>query len=275
MDNNLQSRGPDAAQRPPLPTWAPSSVAERSRASTGNPLLDHLLRGGLPRGSTCLLLGPPYSGKELIVGSYAAAAAAERLPLIVSLTNLPPAGFRALVARVGGGADFLALEDEGQVAYVDCYAGLLGEESRDPLAVAAPSPSEPESLLRAFSQARLRLGEPPTVGILLHGLTDVVLASASLRGREGMPWLQRLLSQCRRWNATTVMTAEQGIHPDSELSLFQHLSDLTIEFMEGSDARLFLRARGLGGAATRDWVEYTTTDQGLDITGSFTETKIR
>jgi len=243
------------------------------RASTGNGLLDHFLRGGLPRGAATLLLGPPYSGKELVAAGFAHASAVAGEPIAVVLTGMTPTRFRLMVHQVGSG--FEEAEDENRVAYVDCYAGMLGEEATDPFAVAAPSPDEPESVLRAVAQARARLGDPARMGVVVLGLTDLVLRAGARRGPEGHAWLQRLLGQVRRWEATALLSAEGGVHGDAELSLFRHLCDATIEFMEADDARLFLRARGLGGAVTRDWVEYVLGDSGLDITGSFTEQKIR
>jgi KaiC/GvpD/RAD55 family RecA-like ATPase len=253
-----------------IPDWAPPGL---ERVSTGNTLLDHFLQGGLPRGSACLLLGPPYCGKQLVAAGFALAAARAKEPLVVCLTGMPPMLFRLLVSNVGLG--FETHEDEGKVAYVDCYAGMLGEESTDPLVVAAPSPHEPESVLRALSAARAKLGDPAKLNVVVLGLTDLVLRSSAQQTRESHSWLQRLLGQCRRWQATTLMSAEKGVHSEAELSLFRHLADQAIEFMEAEDNRTFLRARGLGGSVTRDWVEYVATEQGLDIVGSFTERKIR
>jgi KaiC/GvpD/RAD55 family RecA-like ATPase len=240
-------------------------------ASTGNAMLDHLLRGGLPRSSACLLVGPPYCGKELVSAGLAHSAARAGDPIIVVLTNMTPQGFRALVNRFGPGFD--AHEQAGMVAYIDCYAGMLGDEPDDPHVVAAPSPDEPESLLRGLVQARAKFDDPSRLCIVLMGLTDL-----ALRTRDqgpGHSWLQRLLGQVRRWGATTTIAVERGVHTEAELSLFRHLCDGSIEFHEAETARTYLRARGLAGVATRDWVEYVCVEDGLDIIGSFTEQKIR
>lgn len=48
------------------------------RASSGNAEFDQMLRGGLTRGTSTLLMGPPGSGKSSLLSTFAVAAAAQR-----------------------------------------------------------------------------------------------------------------------------------------------------------------------------------------------------
>jgi len=262
------------ARMHPAEAPVPNPVAPRERIppprrSVGNELLDFLLQGGVPGGSLYLLLGPAYCGKEAVVASFARAAACAGEPLVVVLTNMTPARFRADVARLGG--ELARHEATGRVAYVDCYADAVGWGARDPFVVATPTARDPaammDALLEAIEQAD---GE---ARIVIDSISDLVLRG--LDDHDGAAHLQRLTGVARARGLTGLLTADAGIHAPSRLALLQHRADGTIEFRERDDGRSFLRVRGGGGGATRDWVEYVASADGLDIVGSFTEQKVR
>jgi len=258
---------PQAAKPSDLP------AACGSRIPTGHPVLDELLGGGLSRGVACLLMGPPYSGKELVAAGYAHASALSGEPLVVCLTSMFPGEFRALVSTFG--PHFAAHEAKGHVAYVDGYGSLLGDDATDPLAVRVKDPSDPGSLLEAMDAARKRLGEPPAFRLLVLGLTDLALRAGSRAAEDGHAWLQRCLALARRWGATAVLSMDSDVHGQRELGLFLRLTQGAIEFRESEDARTFLRVRGLEGPATRDWIEYRLRGGSLEIVGGLLERKIR
>jgi len=68
---------------------------------TGNPQLDRLLGGGLPTGTSTLLLGPAGTGKSTVATQFAAAAAArgERVAMFVFDENI--ATFRSRSRKLG------------------------------------------------------------------------------------------------------------------------------------------------------------------------------
>jgi KaiC/GvpD/RAD55 family RecA-like ATPase len=319
-----------------------------ARISCGNPLLDELLRGGIPAGAACLVEGPPFTGKEWVPAGFARAAAEAGRPLAVCLTGMFPERFRAIAQasrqhRAGQPPQHAHHGQHGQPTagpaqalagawFVDCYGGLVApggaeaarraaaieaeaagilaalastrerygpapaashpllghaatqaaqapqaevqQRGQDHGVVVADSPLDPEGLLRAVAQARASV-QGQGLCVVVHTVSDLALRMGQAQAAAGHPWLVRLLAALRGWGATAVLVADGGVHQEQELAAMRAACDGTLQFHEGEDGRTFLRVRGLGGGATRAWIEYHERDDGLAITGSFTEQKIR
>ncbi len=74
---------------------------EPERITSGNPELDNMLGGGLSRGTSTLVAGPPGSGKSSIVSSFALGSAARGERAVVYLFDETPATYVARSEALG------------------------------------------------------------------------------------------------------------------------------------------------------------------------------
>ncbi len=100
------------------------------RAKTGTSKLDEILGGGIPRGSTVLVLGSPGTGKTLFAWQflYNGAKLFSEPGVFVTLEERPDDMRRNLL---GFGWDIKALESRGSLAIIDAASAKIGLPSRE------------------------------------------------------------------------------------------------------------------------------------------------
>ncbi|HTT25952.1 MAG TPA: ATPase domain-containing protein [Thermoplasmata archaeon] len=240
----------------PAPALQPAVAARRrpDRISTGVPRLDDLLLGGLPPKAHALLVGPPFTGKEVLLYQFVGEGLRRGEPIILVAGNRPPAevteGVRAAVP------EFPDRERQGQVIWVD----------------ASMASSSPTDLLSRLVTAAKR-AEAMNPG----GFRVAVLGAAHLfRGLEEGPgalFFQNFVGILKPRNALALYVVDTGLLSEALLGAIKSRADGVIEFKE-ERGRAFLAVSGLGDVETRDWVGYRATPEGLVI-GSFTLERIR
>ncbi len=92
-DYNIATEGLQVFPRLVASTYRERVSADLTRVSSGNRELDQLLGGGLVRGTSTLLAGPPGSGKSSLVASFAYGAAARGERAVMYLFDENPNTF--------------------------------------------------------------------------------------------------------------------------------------------------------------------------------------
>lgn len=159
---------------------------------SGNAHLDVLLGGGLPCGTSTLLLGPAGSGKSTIATQFASAAAArgERVAFFVFDENIGT--FRSRSRKLGYRID-QALED-----------GLISVKQVDP---AELSSGEFAAIVRRAAEGRDGSGKPAKFIIVdsLNGYLNAMPEEKFLTAQ-----LHELLSYLGQQGIVTIMTVTQS-----------------------------------------------------------------
>ncbi len=186
LDATGVSLFPRLESLPAAPARGPSA---RQRAAFGIPALDELVSGGLPEGSSTVLLGGSGTGKSLLAAHFAAEGARRGEPCVyLSFQELPS----ALVERAAG----VGLELEGLVK-----RGLLHVLHRSPVELDADQVAQ-ELLEQVRTMGARRLVVDP-----LFELERAVREEG--RTRDFLSALRASLDALR---VTTVCTAETT-HP--------------------------------------------------------------
>ena len=124
------------------------------------------------------------------------------------------------------------------------------------------------SLVQAARKAESTRPEGFRVGVL--GLAPLM---AGVDPSRGGPYFQNLVGVLKPRNALSIFSLDTGLLPEPVVASLQSQVDGVVEFRE-ERGRTLLAVRGLGEVATREWVEYRSTPQGL-VLGSFSLERIR
>lgn len=246
------------------------SSTPTNKVEIGVRRLDDLLEGGVPAGSTTLVYGPPFLGKELLTRLYLLHGLRQGVPGILILTGEATSDVRRQLANIDPAyPDF---EKEGLIHFVDTYSKSIGAEDDFPLAEYVDGPVNLNAVSLAVSNAQRRLiADHPIHRMVYDSVsTTVTYTNAQTTFR----FLQVLVGKAKRAGATTMLLLDQGMHADPEVQTFKHLSDGVLEVRADGPVNL-LQVTGIGITENRGWVEYRFNERQFDVTGSFAAGRIR
>ena len=263
---------PPAASKAEASTPQVEIIVDDTRAgkeSTGISRLDSLLRGGFPRGSQLAVIGPVFTGKEIVVYTFLAAGLTLGEPILVVTTSRSYSEvMRELVAYK---SDLEALADSGQVFWIDAFAGDTFATGEHPNMTNVSAPGDYAGIVEGITQAVHALrsrGRPFRVAYL--SLSGSMTQSDERRAFGFLRTLQALL---RPEEATTLYLVDRGVLEERHLEELQATMDGRILFKTEGD-RNYLQVSGLSDVVTRQWVEYQRTGKTLSM-GSFALERIR
>jgi circadian clock protein KaiC len=159
---------------------------------SGNPALDHLLGGGLPKGTSTLLLGPAGTGKSTVGTQMAAAAASRGQRVAVFIFDENISTFRSRSRKLG-----LNIDDS-------IKNGLISVQQVDP---AELSSGEFASIVRRAAEGKDANGRPASMIIIdsLNGYLNAMPEEKYLTAQ-----LHELLSFLGQKGVVTLMTVTQA-----------------------------------------------------------------
>ena len=159
---------------------------------SGNPQLDGLLGGGLPIGTSTLLLGPAGTGKSTVATQFAAAAAARGQPVSMFVFDENIGTFRSRSRKLG-----LNIEDA-------LKSGLISVQQVDP---AELSSGEFAAIVRRAAEGKDGSGKPARIIIVdsLNGYLNAMPEEKFLTAQ-----LHELLSYLGQQGIVTIMTVTQA-----------------------------------------------------------------
>ena len=243
-----------------------------AKISTGVTRLDHLLNGGLSVGAQVMLKGPPFCGKDELFDQIMASALKAGFPVIYVSTN------RAMKDVIQGIVkyvpDFKAFNREGRIWMYDLFSKhdakrVLKEGHRI-------CNIELQEDFRKFREDLIFVQEEAVKnyggGVLIINSLSPLISQTEFNDLH--KFLQMLIVRSKGYRFTNLVDVAHGIHDDSVINSVEYLMEGIIEFRE-MDSRNHLRLRGFGQkVASREWIEYNTTRDGLNLFGSFTQERI-
>jgi len=197
-----------------LTTRPNANVISLPKAPTGNPGLDSILLGGLPRGRSTLLSGGPGCGKSLIALEFAVRGAADGEPAIYIPFEERPDAVRTNAQTLGW--DLVALERERRLFVLDARMDsdpiISGEfDLKGLLAIV-------DGATRAFGAKRLVLD---AIDVLLRFYND------PNRERDQLFALNEWLLERALTTVLTVKRSE-GMETNSRYEFLDYLADCVI-----------------------------------------------
>lgn len=237
---------------------------------TGVKRLDDLLGGGVPKGSTTLLRGPPFTGRTVLGRLFVLAGVRAGEPGVLVLTDASASEASEALAAVDPKVpDY---EADGLLWYVDAYTEGLGGEVDHPRGRAVPSAVDLNAFTRVMNEVQRELLADHDAHRMLFDSVTTMIVNAN--AQTAFRFLQVFLGRTRQAGGTSMLLLDDGIHADDEVQLVTHLVDGLVQTVK-EDERTALRVEGLGLNKSPGWVEYEFDDDAFEITGSFGVGRIR
>ncbi len=254
-----------AAQAPP-----PPAEAVPGRFSLGNPRLDDLMGGGLPVGSSLLVVGPAFCGKEAIPLGFIAAGLVRGEPAIIVTTVKSPAEVVEELAFMTSAAA------KGKVKtlmrFVDCSGkAARGEVPREHIAdVGSPADfTKIREAIGAHFKALEKEGHPVFRFAYLP-LTESWRLGEPTVART---FVQQMVAAVRRQAGGAIWVAESGIHSADEIESLAGMMQGVVRCQEEREGHA-LRVQGVPGTKPHQWVRYRHSPKGIEL-GAFELERIR
>ncbi|MFZ0829849.1 MAG: ATPase domain-containing protein [Thermoplasmata archaeon] len=253
-------------------TLAPPTVTRQTdRLPTGTPRLDDLLAGGFPAKAHVLMVGPAFTGKEILLYSFVAEGLRRGEPALLVTTTRSPDEIAADIGKVS--SQFREYEQLGLVTWIDASNPAADPaSSKESSRVIVRGPSDHAGILTGLVKAA-QMAEKTKAGSFRVGFLNLSTCLAQSDEKEAFSFFQNFVGILKARPALAVYLVDQGTVPDARIEVAQGRIDGAIKFKQDRD-RAYLSVQGLGDVQTRDWVEYRATNRQL-IIGSFALERIR
>lgn len=190
---------------------------------------------------TCLIKGPPLSGKKEIIYSYLMESLKAKIhSIIITLDQSAEEVKRDLVAsRIFFGPYISYLR------FIDCYslqAGTLVPDSSQTKRVSSPLALNEISI--ALSQIEMKIHQKDISHlVIVDSLSTMLLYSnANAIAR----FIQVLIAKIKQAGGSVIFTIDQGMHDDKTVVTMEHMMDCIIE-VKKEDSQVLIMARGIPG----------------------------
>jgi KaiC/GvpD/RAD55 family RecA-like ATPase len=217
--------------------------------------LDSLLNGGITKGSMCLLFGPPFCGKKLLLFNFLYEQLKNSNPVIFVLTDFGYNEFKAKLKNLN--MDISGPQKENKCFFIDVYSKQYSPTLQDTENIKyISSPSALSEISLALSKIKEDFNlKDFFVG--WHSLSTLLKCAPT--SNSFFRFLRFEIGKFKELNATAFFTLEKYLHSKEDETSIIHLMDGVIEF-ENSKVRV-------KGFDTFDdsFHSYTISDNGISI----------
>lgn len=192
------------------------------REETGIENLDEVLEGGIPKGSTVLVIGSPGSGKTLFCNRFMGQGLTSgQGGLYVTLDTAPEEINKKFK------------ENKENLKVMDAYSWKLGEEVEGKYTVEGPS--DLNQLNMTFTDALEDLDDMEK-RIVLDSVSTLILYTDP---KSTAKFLQVISAKTKSKNGVLLITVEEGVHEEKTLSTLNYAADGVIKLKKEDNKRYF------------------------------------
>jgi len=214
------------------------------------PIIEELLKGPLPPGSSILVEYDPTSSWYQASLSMVAGWVKEGGVVTYNVATQPPDNIRSQLVQLG--VDVSLLEGDDKLRVFDWYTATLGRKSNERLAFYSLKAADLSVLYSKYLMATgtaVELIPPQPTPEWLRILDD---ASCLGRFNEEKSWVEfvrtRFIPIASLWKSTGIIGVISGIHSDWTYKNLEAASDGVIDIKQdeaGGEARSLLRIRSM------------------------------
>ena len=240
------------------------------KAKSGGQRIDEVLGGGFPFKSACLVQGPAFVGKDVLLAQFIAEGIKFGAPAIVILTQSTTSKFRKRVVEM----DFKLEEREraGLMSYIDCHAKTVGLMGKNPFAIYLKGIGDLDALSHAIDKFQTGLRENFFYHRIIFESLSTILSTHGIN--RTVSFLNNLIAKTKAYNGIVLFDLASGIHQTEEINALEHSMDGSMILKEDKGQH-FMMVKGLQDVKGRDWIRYKFNDNGIDITGSYSYNYIK
>ncbi len=217
---------------------------------TGIVELDQLMNGGIRKGSNIMLIGPPMSGKKVILNHIMYHGAAKNESAVISVNTHEP----AILTLEWFRDNKLALP-ASRIGIVDCISKMMGGEAdENEIIKIAESPVD-------LTRIGIKIGQLFEKFFMINKVKNIQLNINSLSTmlmysniKTVFKFLHVFTGRIRAAGGLGIYVIESGVHDLAAISTLNQLFDGIIEVKSEND-RNFIRVKGLSQKPT-PWLQY-------------------
>ncbi len=225
------------------------------RLATGIRGLDPMLKGGLPKGSMTLLLGPPGTGKTTIALEFLLEGLRNERPSVEVLTF--PSDNLKMIAE-GFEWELSLLE---RLVYLDLFSLRTGAKPTSEFAADPHNLSDVSITLGKALEAR-KASAQTSPRLVVDSLSDIFIQVKDTA--VVTRFLQSVKQKLATFGVTTIVLVEQGMHDDQTITQIEFVCDGTIILRQIEEERQLSIKRMVATPAQPKWIPYTMLT-GIDV----------
>ncbi len=215
----------------------------RSHLDVGIEGADKVLGGGIPKGNTILLLGPPGSEKYLFAYQYIIQGLRDGSACLISTSVTDHKGMKNNLSKLKIKPS--TFEGQGLLKTIDWYSykkeNLVGVEDDGNVFRAS---KDITNLDIAIGSAVNKLSFAPTKRAML----DIISPALNIYDHSMViEFVQKEKNLLKTKGFTTLLVVESGAHDERTLSTLKHLSDGVLIIEKGSKGQLTFKVEALSG----------------------------
>lgn len=238
---------------PPSRKGSPNGEGDEAegRLRTGVKGLDSLMGGGVPQGSTTLLVGPPGSGKSTMGLQFLYEGLTHGQPAILAYTHEP----LNLIIRT---MKSFGWSPTDKLTAIDCYSWKGGSSPEAPYQARSMM-----DLSLVITELAKKLQLTPGVGarFVLDSLSDFLLYGDP---ESAVKYLGVIKSKLVEVGITSFILVEEGLHEVRAIASVEYIVDGTIKMKSDEAGRQLIVSRMVATPLPVRWVPFKIT-KGIEV----------
>ncbi len=214
-----------------------------------------MLRGGLPKASMTLLLGPPGTGKTTIGLEFLLEGLRNQRP---SLEVLTFASDNLKLIAEGFEWELELLE---KLVYLDLFSLRVGSKSFSDYS-ANPNNLAEVSITLGKALEEKKASPEASPRLVIDSLSDIIIQVKD--SAVATRFLQSLKQKLATYGVSTLVLLEQGMHDEQATTQIEFVCDGTILLRQVEEERQLSIKRMIATPAQPKWIPYTMLT-GIDI----------
>lgn len=224
--------------------------------------VDKILGGGIPKGNTILLLGPPGSEKYIFAYQFVIQGLREGASCLVTTSVTDHTGLKNNLSKLKIKPS--TFESKGHLKTVDWYTykkkNVVGVEDDGNVYWVS---KDITNLDIAIGAAINKLSFAPTRRAML----DIISPALNIYDQSSViEFVQREKNLLKKNGFTTMLVVESGAHDERTISTLKHLSDGVLVLEKGGKGKLTFKVEALSGMKFNQKThQVKVTKKGLEI----------
>jgi KaiC/GvpD/RAD55 family RecA-like ATPase len=228
------------------------------KSATGIKNLDVIMTGGFPENSTILIRGAPGTGKSTLCQQFITSGLKTNQPAVYITLDTSPDD---IVENMKRFCEIKKFIDNHSMIFLDAYSWKTGGGKDEEWKRVLQGGLDINSLNVTLSNILKKMSEKEKRSVFDSVSTLLLYIPVDLVVR----FIPILIAKCKQSKSTQVIIIEEGVHEEEIVNTLSYLSDGVIEMKMDGPKRFMRVTKMRGSSCTRDWLEYSIKDNGLDV----------
>ncbi len=209
--------------------------------------LDDSLKGGLPKGSISMVLGPPGSGKSILGRLFLYQGLLETKPAILVSTSESIETVKNTIESFSW-----SLSSFDNLLFLDCYSWQSGEKAGKYSANISSLTDVSIGLTSIIDDFKLKPNQ--SIRLVVDSFTDLIKYGGS---DAAMKFIDALRIRLRHSQITSLIMLEAGVHDERVVTAIEYSTDGTIRMKFSEEGRYMMISRMMATPLDLRWIPFS------------------